>query len=209
MSVEEVRERAKSYFGGVAPAHDWNHVKRVYSIAEKLADEEGADPEVVRLAVLLHDIGRKKEDDGEIDDHAEWGAEKAVEILKELECREETVEEVRHCIEAHRYSTDPEPETLEAKVVSDADNMDALGASGVARTFTYAGEHGSMIADPEIPVEEDDSEEGQTALNHLQKKILSLKERMYTDSGRQMAEERHDYVEEFVDRFKREIHGEI
>ncbi len=97
---------------------------------------------------------------------------------------------------------------MEAKVLSDADNLDALGASGIARTFTYGGEHESVIADPELPAEEDETSEGETSLNHLEKKILDLKSRMYTDSGSEIAEERHEYVEQFVQRFKQEMKGE-
>lgn len=209
MTLEKIRRTAEDYFGDIAPAHDWLHVERVYRIAEELAEDENADEETVKLAVLLHDIGRTKEDNGEIEDHAEWGADEAREILEQYDYPEETVDNVVHSIRAHRYSTDPEPETLEAKVLSDADNLDALGASGIARTFTYAGEHGDVIADPDLPVEEDDSKIGQTAFNHLQKKILSLKSRMYTDTGREMAEERHEFVEQYVERFKKEIHGDL
>ncbi len=93
-------------------------------------------------------------------------------------------------------------------MLSDADNLDALGASGIARTFTYGGEHESVIADPELPAEKDESDEGETSLNHLEKKILNLKSRMYTESGRKIAEKRHEYVEEFVDRFRAEMKGE-
>jgi uncharacterized protein len=206
--MEDVKERAKSFFGDVNPAHDWFHVKRVHELAIRLADEENADKEVVEAAVFLHDIGRAKEDEGEIQNHAEWGAEKAQEILEELDYSQDFIDKVSHCIRSHRYSKDPEPETLEAKVLSDADNLDALGATGIARTFTYGGERDSVIADPELPAEEDESEAGATSLNHLEKKILNLKDRMYTGTGEEFAEERHSYVEEFVKRFKDEMQGD-
>lgn len=209
MTLEEIRETARSHFNDITPAHDWKHVQRVYKLGEKLAKEEDADIETVRLAILLHDIGRAREDHGEIEDHAEWGAEKSREILESHGYEESLIEDVVRCIRAHRYSTSPEPETLEAKIVSDADNLDALGASGIARTFTYAGEHGNLIADPDLPVDEDDSEEGSTAYNHLQKKILGLKERIYTDSGMKIARDRHEFVEEYVERLSREMKGEV
>jgi uncharacterized protein len=206
--MEDVKKRAESFFGDVNPAHDWFHVKRVHELAIRLADEENADKEVVEAAVFLHDIGRVKEDEGEIENHAEWGAEKAQEILEELDYSQDFIDKVSHCIRSHRYSKDPEPENLEAKVLSDADNLDALGATGIARTFTYGGERDSVIADPELPAEEDDSEAGATSLNHLEKKILNLKDRMYTGTGEEFAEERHSYVEEFVKRFKDEMQGD-
>ena len=205
MEPQDLAEEASGYFDDISPSHDWLHVKRVYRLAERIAAEEGADREVVRRAVLLHDIGRQKEDKGEIEDHAEWGAREAEEILEERGFEE--INRVVHCIESHRYSTDPEPETLEAKVLSDADNLDALGATGIARTFAYAGERGGKLADPELPIEEDDSDQGETALNHLQKKILNLRQRLYTDTGKRIADQRHVFVEEYVERLQDEING--
>ena len=205
MEPQDLAEEASRYFNEISPSHDWLHVKRVYRLAERIAGEEGADLEVVRRAVLLHDIGRQKEDNGEINDHAEWGARKAEEILEERGFEE--IEKVVHCIESHRYSTGPEPEILEAKILSDADNLDALGASGIARTFAYAGERGGKLADPELPIEEDDSDQGETALNHVQKKILNLRQRMYTDTGKHIADQRHGFVERYVERLKDEING--
>lgn len=206
--MQKIREKAQSFFGEVNPAHDWLHVQRVHELALKIAEKENADIEVVEAAVFLHDIGREKEDDGEIENHAEWGAEKAGEILKEEGYGEKFIKEVQHCIRSHRYSKDPEPDTLEAQILSDADNLDALGATGIARTFTYGGERGSIIADPELPASEDESEEGSTSVNHLEKKILNLKNRMYTETGTKIAEERHEYVRDFVERFKQEMSGE-
>ncbi len=205
---EDVKKRAKEYFGDVNPAHDWFHVMRVYNLSEKLARDEGADLETVRLSALLHDIGRGLEDDGEINDHAEWGADEAETVLSDLGYGESTIKKVKHCVRSHRYSGGPEPGTLEAKVLSDADNLDALGATGIARTFTYGGENRGVIADPGLPVEHDESDSGETSLNHLQKKILGLKDRMYTDAGREIAEDRHKYVKRYVERFKEEMRGE-
>lgn len=205
--MKKIHEEAKTFFGDVNPAHDWKHVRRVENLAEKLAEEEEADEEVVKASVLLHDIGRKKEDEGGIKNHAEWGAKKAEEILEGLGYEKGFIEEVKHCVRSHRYSKDPEPETVEAKVLSDADNLDALGATGVARTFTYGGEHGRVIADPGLPADEDPESSGSNSFNHLQKKILNLKSRMYTDSGLEVADKRHSYVEDFVERFKAEMNG--
>lgn len=206
--MKELREKAEGFFGDVNPAHDWLHVQRVHELALKISESEEADTEIVEAAVFLHDIGRELEDDGEIENHAKWGAEKAGEILKDEGYGEEFIQEVQHCIRSHRYSKDPEPATLEAKVLSDADNLDALGATGIARTFTYGGEHGSVIADPDLPASEDEREEGITSVNHLEKKILNLKNRMYTDTGRRIAEDRHEYVEDFLQRFRQEMRGE-
>jgi uncharacterized protein len=204
----ELRETARSYFDdATSPAHDWHHVQRVETLAERLAvDASEVDERSLRAAVLLHDIGRPREDRGEIDDHAAWGAAQAREILPDHGF--ETVDNVCHAISAHRYSTSPEPNTIEAKLLSDADNLDALGAVGVARCLTYGGELGQPIHDPALPLTEDDTPSGATQYNHFHKKILDLPERMYTDVGREIAADRRKYVESFLDRFEREVAGE-
>ena len=129
-------------------------------------------------------------------------------ILADLGHEPARIEGVTHCIRAHRYSRPPEPRSLEAKVLSDADNLDALGAIGIARTFTYGAERGAPIADPALPASEDNSPAGATSLNHLEKKILTLRERMYTDAGRRRARDRHAYVESFIARLEAELAGQ-
>ncbi len=207
--LETVRSRARPYFEDAPAAHDWHHVQRVEAIAETLLERhpEPADDRVVRLAVSLHDIGREREDRGEIDDHASWGAEEAGRILADVGASEGTIDRVRHCVRAHRYSTDVEPRTLEAKLVADADNLDALGAVGIARVFAHGGTIGSPLYDPAVPVDEDDAPAGATQYNHLHKKILELPERMYTDVGRDLAADRVAFVDAYVDQFDREVSG--
>jgi uncharacterized protein len=205
----QVRERARTYFDGVSPAHDWQHVERVARLAETLAEESDVDDDVLFAAVWLHDIGRAREDRGEIDDHAEWGAVEAAQILADLGADPETVEAVQHCIRAHRYSNDVKPETREAEILSDADNIDALGATGIARLFSYGGELRQPIHDPDLSPDGDDSDGGATQLDHLHEKLLSLRDRMYTEAGRELAAERHAYVAEFAARFEREAAGEL
>lgn len=209
MESEHIRAVARSYFDDeMNPAHDWHHVKRVQNLAETLLDEYDVDETVVRHAVLLHDIGRAREDAGEIDDHAAWGAREARTILADRGFDDGHIEAVCHCIRVHRYSNALEPETLEAEVLCDADNLDALGAVGVARCFSYGGERGETIYDPEIPPEADDTTTGAHQYNHFYKKILDLPERMYTDAGRAIADDRAAFVESFLDRFDREIAGD-
>lgn len=218
MNESAVRERARSYFDGVSPCHDFQHVERVVATAKRLADdvETGAhgaprdvDRDVLVAAAWLHDVGRAREDRGEIDDHATWGAAESRRVLRDLDVGDEAFRDaVAHCVHAHRFSNDVEPETLEAELLSDADNLDATGAVGVARVFAYAGEHENTLHDPDLPPREDDSAAGETSFNHFHKKILRLEERMYTDAGRAVATDRHSFVEAFLDRFEREAHGD-
>ncbi|WP_227134190.1 HD domain-containing protein [Halorubellus salinus] len=225
MDESAVRDRARSYFEGVSPCHDFEHVRRVVATAKRLADEteSGAhgpqrdvDRDVLVAAAWLHDVGRAKESRGEIACHAEWGASEARRVLRDLARGDDDVSDVddafldavAHCVHAHRFSNDVEPETLEAELLSDADNLDATGAVGVARVFAYAGEHERTLYDPDLPPSEDDTDAGATSFNHFHKKILRLDDRMYTAAGGALAEDRHAYVESFLDRFEREARGD-
>lgn len=207
--TEALRSVARSYFEDAAPAHDWNHVRRVERLADRLAtNRDDVSAEVLEYAVVLHDIGREREDAGEIADHAEWGAREARSILDSEGVDPDVTDAVCHCIRAHRFSNDVEPETPEARLLCDADNLDALGAVGIARVFSHGGATGFPMHDPELPVEADDSVAGRTSVNHVEKKILSLRDRMYTDAGREIAADRHAFCRTFLDRFEREIAGE-
>ncbi|MFD1646527.1 HD domain-containing protein [Haloarchaeobius litoreus] len=210
MDIPALRERAETYFGGLAPTHDWHHVERVVENAEALVDrtDHAVDEDVLLAAAWLHDIGRKREADGEIDDHAAWGAGEARRILDAQGVDTATVDAVAHCVRAHRFSNDVEPESREAELLSDADNLDAIGAVGLARTFAYAGEHGRTLHDPDLPPVADDSPAGETSFNHVHKKLLRIEDRMYTDAGRELAADRHAFLETFVEQFEREVAGE-
>ncbi len=208
--LEAVRDRARPYFEDAPPAHDWHHVRRVERLAETLCERhpDPADERVVRLAVYCHDIGRTKEDRGEIDDHAAWGAREAADILRDCGADAATIERVQRCVRSHRYSNDVEPETLEAKLVCDADNLDALGAVGIARAFAHGGAVGEPIHDPATPPADDDTDAGRTQYNHVHTKLLELPERMYTEVGRDLAVDRVGFVREYLERFDDEVAGE-
>lgn len=201
--VTDVRAVARTYFEDASPAHDWRHVRRVGRLASRLAEgRDDVDERVLDLAVWLHDIGRSREAAGRIDDHAAWGAREARDICSSYP--DETIEAVCHCIRSHRYSTDIEPETIEAKLLSDADNLDAIGAIGLARAFTHGGEFGQPIhptssdRNPDTPG---------TSLEHVESKLLSLRDRLYTDAGRRVAAERHAFVESYLAQLDRELAG--
>lgn len=211
--LEEVRPRARPYFEDAPPAHDWSHVRRVETLAETLVERHPESPSiddrVVTLAVLLHDIGRAREDRGEIDDHADWGAREAEGILETVGGEPKTIERVAHCIRAHRYSTGPEPKTLEAKLLSDADNLDALGAIGIARVFAHGGAVGSPIhRSAALEADAEPAERATSQYDHFHEKILELPDRMYTDVGRALADDRVTFVQTFLARFDAELAAE-
>ncbi len=199
--IERIRDEARRLYAD-DPAHGWEHALRVETTGVRLAREEDADVRVVRLGALLHDIGRAKEARGEVDDHAAWGAEEARRIL-DGRVDDEIRDAVVHCVEAHRYSTGPEPRTVEARVVSDADDLDALGAVGVARVLYHSGVSGCSD-DSDISDCSDTYNDFDAAAEHAREKLLSLRDGMHTETARRLAEERHAYLAEFFERFDEE-----
>lgn len=199
--LDSLRDRTRPFFDGAAPAHDWHHVRRVDRLARRLADDhsEAVDRDVLRAGVYCHDVGREREAAGEVEDHAVWAAERVPDLLADL-ADEATVERVVHCVRSHRYSGSVEPETVEARVLCDADNLDAMGAVGIGRTFA----HGGALGEP-MHGSDDPRSDGQLA--HLRGKISSLRDRMYTAPGRELAAERHAVVERFVEQFEAELDG--
>ncbi len=193
MDKDELREVSKSFYNESEPAHDFQHVERVKKLCLKIGEELDADREVLEVAALFHDIGRNKETEGLIECHAEWSSEKTAEILEERGLDRNFIEKVCECIETHRYSRGGEPSTLESKILSDADNLDALGAVGISRVFSYGGSN-------EVRFTGEDS-----SLEHIREKILDLENRIYTDIGREIAEDRQKFVEKFLERFLKEI----
>ncbi len=196
IDFNSLRERAKEFYNGSEPSHDFSHIERVKNLALRIGKYENADLKVLRTAALFHDIGREKEKRGSINCHAEWSAEKTSKILREEKLDSEFIERVVECISAHRYSRGKEPDTLESEILSDADNLDALGAIGIARVFSYGGSNGVEFKG------------NNSSIQHIHDKILSLRDRMFTDLGKKMAVERTFYVERFIERFEEEWIGE-
>jgi uncharacterized protein len=205
-------EQAREYYQGSDPTHDFDHVLRVVHMAEQIARMEGADGEIVRTAALLHDISRLEDSallmqaDPQTD-HAVLAARAVRQILAAEP--PEFVDAVAHAIESHRFRNDIEPQTLEAKVLFDADKLDSIGAIGVARAFAYAGTLGNPlwgdIPEGYAPVSKDKTH---TPRHEFEMKLKRLKDRLYTDSGRRIAEERHTYMVGFFEQMAAEIKGD-
>lgn len=210
--IEETRRHVETLFADDGSGHDWWHIYRVWTVAGKLGEVEGADRTVVELSALLHDIADWKFHGG--DDTV--GPQKARQWLERQGADANTIDHVCDIIATISYKgagVSTPMQTLEGKVVQDADRLDAIGAQGIARTFAYGGNKNRLIYHPDQkPVMHQSFEaykknDGHT-INHFYEKLLLLKDRMNTDAGRKMAEERHRFMEQFLDQFFREWHGE-
>ncbi|MFP4116333.1 MAG: HD domain-containing protein [Candidatus Aenigmatarchaeota archaeon] len=200
MDLEKIKDFAKKHLEKNDRGHGWQHTRRVLKLCEKINEEEGADLEVLRIAALLHDIGHHKDKDR----HAAISAELAEEVLENYDKREE----VLHCIRTHRFSDDRKAETLEAKILQDADRLDAMGAVGVARTMMYSGANNRPIYLPEKKFSGGYDGESETAVEHFHDKLLKIKERLKTETAREIGEHRHCFMEEFLAQLEKEWEGE-
>ncbi|MDH5437892.1 MAG: HD domain-containing protein [Candidatus Bathyarchaeota archaeon] len=204
---EEMRDRSEEFFK--LSHHDKSHVERVYNLAVRIAKQENADLDVVKAAALLHDVARAMEDEGKIEDHATEGAKMARKMLEEVNFPKEKIDEVIHCIEAHRFKKGMEAESLEAKILQDADRLDIIGAIGLARVFTRGGWSNMPIYDPSIPPKKKYDGRSLSSVNHIYEKILKAKDTINTDTAKEIAKKRHKFVEQFLERLFKEWKGEI
>jgi len=215
MDKEQILQKTQQYvreaLEGEASGHDWWHIYRVLQLAKHIGEKEGVNMFVVELAALLHDIADFKFHGGD----ATAGPRVAGEWLQSLNVDEEVINHVKDIILNLSYKgakVENKIKTKEGFVVQDADRLDAIGAMGVARTFAYGGHKGHSMHDPNIKVkihesfEEYKNHKG-TTINHFYEKLLLLKDKMNTETAKQIAEERHKYMEEFLDRFYQEWDG--
>ncbi|MDH5449455.1 MAG: HD domain-containing protein [Candidatus Bathyarchaeota archaeon] len=204
---EGIKKKSEEFFR--LSHHDKSHVERVYNLAIRIAKEENADLDVVTAATLLHDITRAMEDEGKIADHAIEGAKMARKILEEVGFPSKKIARVIHCIEVHRFRKGLEAESLEAKILQDADRLDIIGAIGMARVFTRGGWGNKPIYDPTIPRKEKYDGKSLTSVNHIYEKILKVKDTINTNTAKEIAEERHRFVEQFLERLLNEWKGRV
>ena len=208
-AVQRAETAARSFFRDARGSHDWEHTRRVRNLCEQIGPAEKADMAVLRIAALLHDIGRADQDrvNGRVC-HARRGAELAAPILRPLPLSGDQKANIRHCIRTHRFRGDQRPDTREARVLFDADKMDSIGAVGVARAYLFAGEIGARLHNPDVDVEQTASYSiDDTGYREFKVKLIGVKDRMLTPTGRRMAEERHAFMTAFFDRFLAEYDG--
>jgi uncharacterized protein len=209
--VQKTSEFAKATLQGAEAGHDWAHTERVLRNARLILAGESADGEVVELAALLHDIADAKFHNGD----EEMGPRLAGEFLKFQGLDEARTAHVCNIIRHMSFKGGNENSawtSLEMEIVQDADRLDAIGAIGIARAFNYGGFKNRSLYNPEITPNLTMSKEAYRksdapTLNHFYEKLFLLKDRMNTSTGKKMALDRHQFMEEFVNRFLAEWEG--
>ncbi len=188
-------------------AHDISHLRRVRRNALSIADTEGEVNIIVLLAaVWLHDLVQMEKDDPQRVQASLLAADAATKLLTEWNWPDRDVRGVAHAIEAHSYSAGIEPCTIEAKILRDADRLDAIGAVGIARTFSISGRLGRALYDDADPKAQDRPlDDTKFGLDHFYAKLLKLGDGMMTDSGRKVAAKRIEFMNRFVDQFLDEV----
>ena len=204
LMIEKTKEFVKEKLYGEGSGHDWFHIERVYNLSRYLAEKENADSFIVEMAALLHDI-----DDWKFSSNNDNNPTNTEVFLKKIQVNEEDLIKIIKIINTISFKggvVDSSQETIEGKVVQDADRLDAIGAIGIARTFAYGGNKNRVIYDPNIkPINfttlAEVKNENNHTINHFYEKLLKLKDLMNTKSAKEIAEKRHKYMEEFLNEF--------
>ena len=187
-------------------AHDEGHVRRVVANARKLAEAEGADLEVVLPAAWLHDCVAIAKNSPQRSLASRLAAERAAAFLRAAGYPAHHIAAIEHAIEAHSFSARVAPQTIEAKVVQDADRLEALGAVGIARTLITGGAHGTPFYDLAEPFPVTRAADDRTSIiDHFFTKLLKLADTMQTEAGRAAAEQRAQFLKQFLTQLGTEI----
>ena len=206
--LHRISERYCLQEGG---SHGPDHSERVFRMAMAMGRRMKANLNILAPAALLHDIGRNQESRsrGGIC-HAEQGASMAGPILLELVYNKTDRAAICHCIRAHRFRSAVNPESLEAKILFDADKLDSIGAIGIGRAFLFAGQIGSRLHNAELdPADTESYSTEDTAYREFQVKMSRVQDQMLTSLGQQLARRRHEFMELFFAELNREIYGSV
>lgn len=211
--ITQVHQFVKEYLQQAESGHDWWHIWRVRNTALHIAEREGVDTFLIELCALLHDIGDYKFHDGDED----YGPKLVRSFLLEMDTPKDIIEKVDFVIRNISFKgalDSGKDKPIELQIVQDADRLDAMGAIGIARAFSFSGYIGQPFYDPEIPPKpgmskEDYKKRKTTAVNHFYEKLLLLKDGMNTETGRILAEQRHAFMVMYLQQFYREWNGEV
>ncbi len=189
------------------PAHDFHHIMRVYKNAEIIGRSEGADMEVLLPAVLLHDIVVYPKGSAKSSRSSDESADLAKKILDNYGCPRKKINQICYCIRAHSYSKKVVPTSLEGRILQDADRLDALGAIGIARTFSVSGSENRTFYNADDPFCRSDRnlDDNRWTLDHFQTKLLKLEENMHTEAAKKIAQERTKFMMLFIRQLQKEI----
>ncbi len=215
-TIEKLEQQMEEAFSKENSGHDIYHLKRVVNLALHIQEKEGGDKLVIAVAAFLHDIHRIMQKETGKFCSPKDSLPRVKEILKKVELPEDKINNILHCIEFHEeYDFSDKGKTaqdIETLIIQDADNLDATGAVGVARAFTYGGAGNIPIWIPDIPFDRqafDESEEDPSEIHHFYSKLLKLKDNINTKTGKKMAKNRHKVLEDFLKEFFGEWKGKI
>ena len=211
----EIIEQLESLFGSESSGHDITHLIRTRNLAEHISAKEGGDKRVIVLASLLHDMHRLiQAQSGKFCPPVD-SLSKVDEILSKYNLDQGTSDKIRSCIAHHEEygfsETGKITRDLETMILQDADNLDAMGAIGIARAFAFGGSKNVPIWTPDIPLGRehfDESEPDPSEIHHFYSKLLKLKDNMNTETGKEMAQKRHEVMVGFLEEFFKEWRGE-
>lgn len=211
--IQTTSSFVKTTLADAEGGHDWWHIYRVWQVAKQIAATEDVDLFIIEMGALLHDIADSKFHNG--DEHI--GPAKAKAFLESLKVDKESIDHIVAIIANVSFKGGRERRTfssLELDVIQDADRLDAIGAIGIARTFNYGGFKNRELYNPNIPPQLEMTKEeykNSTAptINHFYEKLLLLKDRMNTPTGKEIAKHRHHYMEGFLEEFYKEWQGEL
>jgi uncharacterized protein len=210
-----LEQTIQKMFQSESSGHDIHHLKRVMALAVHLQKTEGGDELVIAVASYLHDVHRLiQKESGEYCSPKD-SLPKIIEILNTTDISKHKRERILHCIEFHEeYGFSVQGKTvddIETLILQDADNLDAIGAIGVARTFMYGGAYKSPMWVPEVPFDQETYDESAGAdpsvIHHFYSKLLKLKGNMNTPTAKEMADHRHRFMEYFLEEFFSEWKG--
>lgn len=204
--IHRLEETARRAARTAEPVHDFGHVRRVAANARAIAEAEGADVDIVLPAALLHELFSFPKDHPDSPRSGILCAERAADVLRGEIYPETRIEAIAYCIRVHPFSLGVVSQTLEAKVLQDADRLDALGAIGIARCFAVGAVLGRPFYDPEDPFcRKRELDDKQWTLDHFPRKLLRLPETLHTPTARAMARERTAFIEAFLAQLEQEI----
>jgi uncharacterized protein len=207
MTHEIIKRKVKKMLEGRDPAHDFYHIMRVYKNAKLIGRREGSNMEILLTAVLLHDLVVYPKGSNKSFKSSDESADLAENILLSYGYPQDQINHISSCIRAHSYSKRFVPESLEGRILQDADRLDALGAIGIARTFSVGGSQNRTFYNANDPFCRSDREldDIRWTLDHFQAKLLKLKDLMHTETAKKIAQQRTKFMMLFIRQLQKEI----